>query len=89
MIVILILNFISIALGFIFGWLPVVDKLPTIGGFDIDAALVTGMGQFNNFIQTFWPIQILMQGFLVLMGYYAIKMLVRFFFGSRAPSTHS
>lgn len=89
MIIILLINLISLLLGGIFSWLPIVNKLPNIVGYDIDTALVNGVGYTQTFMQTFWPLEIMFQGFLVLMGYYGIKMIVRFFLGHRAPGNHS
>jgi hypothetical protein len=85
MIIILILNVIVLIVGVIFSWLPLVDTLPTIFGYDIDNALVVGMGYTNVFFETFWPLAILFQGFLILMFYYMIKMTLRPFLGHRAP----
>jgi hypothetical protein len=86
MIVNFILNLLVGILNILFGWLPTITTLPTIIGFDIDSALVTGMGQLNTVITSVWVLGYLMQGFLFIMGYYIIKMTLRFFLGSRAPS---
>lgn len=85
MLINLLLNALVMAVGAIFSWLPQVETLPTIAGYDIDAALVTGIGQVNTFLNAFWPLKIMFQGFLFLLGYYAIKIGIRFFFGSRSP----
>lgn len=85
MLINLLLNFMVMTVGAIFSWLPTVETLPTIGGYDVDAALVTGMGQVMTFFNTFWPLKIMFQGFLFLLGYYAIKIGIRFFFGARSP----
>jgi ABC-type phosphate/phosphonate transport system permease subunit len=87
MIINLLIGLITLILGAIFSWLPIVTTLPTIAGFDIDGALVTGMGQFNTFVTTFWPLDYMFKAFLVLMGYYGLKMLITFFLGHRAPGT--
>ncbi len=68
-----------------FSWLPAVTTLPTIGGFDIDSALISGMGQVQTIFSAFWPLQIMFIGFLFIMGYFIIKVGVRIFFGSRTP----
>jgi hypothetical protein len=81
----LFINLVVLILGAVFSWLPEVKTLPTIGGFDIDGALVTGMGQVHTFFSTFWVLQYMFYGFLALMGYYALKMAVTFFLGHRAP----
>lgn len=88
MIINFLLNIIVLVVGAIFAWLPDVTVLPTIGGYDIDSAFVTGIGSFNTFTQTFWPLKIVFTGFLFLMGYYAIKIGVKFFLGHRAPGVH-
>lgn len=85
MIVGLFLNIIVLFIGAVFIWLPQVETLPLIVGFDIDTALVNGIGQLNVFLNAFWPIKIMIQGFLFLMGYYGLKMILRFFLGQRAP----
>lgn len=84
---ILLQVFISV-LTVIFYVLPTVTTLPTIGGFDIDSALVSGMGGFDTFINIVWPIAIVWDGFIILMGYYSIKMLFKFVLGHRAPGQH-
>lgn len=85
MLINLVLNVIVLFIGALFSWLPAVTALPTIAGFNIDAALVTGIGSFNRFITFYWPIYILFQGALFLVGYYTIKIGLRFLLGHRAP----
>jgi len=64
--------------------LPVVTSLPVIGGYDIDSALVSGVGSFYSFINVVWPIKDLFYGFIVLIGFYTLKNVVlRLFLGSR------
>ncbi len=87
MITLLAMNFILLVVGFIFQQLPVVDHLPTIAGYDIDTALVTGVGYMRTFAETFWYIGIVFEGFGVLMAYYAIKLLAKLFFGNRSPTS--
>jgi hypothetical protein len=86
MIINFLLSIIVNILTVIFGWLPSIQTLPKIMGFDIDSALVTGMGQLNTVISSVWVLGYLMGGFLVIMGYYGLKMTLRFFLGSRAPA---
>lgn len=83
MIINLLLNVIVLFLGGIFSWLPQVLTLPTIAGFDIDAYMQQGIGFLNTIMVAFWPLYIMFQGFLVLMGYFMVKMILKFFFGSR------
>lgn len=83
MIITLILNVFVMFVGSVFSFLPAVTVLPTIGGYDIDTALVTGVGQLRLIMQSFWWLEVVFQGFLFLMGYYAVKLIVKFFFGHR------
>lgn len=85
MIINLLLNLLVLILGGIFSWLPEITTLPTIADYDIDTALVTGMGYFNSFATAVWPLKVLMQGFLFLLGYYLVKVALKFFLGSRTP----
>lgn len=82
------LNFIILTFGAIFTVLPSATKLPTIGGYDIDGALVTGMGAFHTFVAAFWPIQDMFYGALAIFAYFGIKMLARLLLGHRAPGVH-
>ena len=86
MITTLILNIIVMVVGVFFFWLPQITVLPTIGGYDIDTALVNGVGQMNTVLVAFWPIKHFMIGFGVLLGYFIIKMTLKFFLGHRAPT---
>lgn len=81
----ILINLVVLILGAVFSWLPKVDKLPTIAGYDFDTPLASGIAQMHTWFVTFWPIQIMFEGFLVLMIYYGIKMTVRFVLGHRAP----
>ncbi len=81
----LLINLFVLIIGAIFNRLPQVTTLPTIGGYDIDAALVTGMGDLHTFMVAFWPLQDMFYGFLAIMAYFGIKMLARVFLGHRAP----
>ena len=84
----LLFNLVALLLGSIFSHFPSVTTLPTINGYDIDAALVTGMGAFRTYTTAFWPIADMFAGFLVLMAYYGVKMIVKLFMGHRTPGLH-
>lgn len=88
MIISLLLNVLIAIVGIILSWLPTVTTIPPIFGFDIDSTLVTAMGYFNGVTSLFWPLAIILQGFLVLMGYYLLKITLIFFLGSRAPANN-
>ena len=83
MILLMLLNAVLLTIGYIFQQLPVVNHLPSVAGYDVDGALVLGMGYFRTFANTFWYLIIVFQGFLVLTAYYGIKMVARLFFGHR------
>lgn len=80
------LNWIITLLEILFSWLPNVTTLPTIGGYDLDGALVTGVASFKEFILVVWPIGVVFDAFMILMLYYLTKMMLKFFLGSRAPA---
>lgn len=67
------------------GWLPLVDKLPTVLGFNLDGALVMAVGMMRTLFTTFWVLGIVFEGFIALMGYYSIKMIAKLLLGSRTP----
>lgn len=85
MIIQLILYVILSVLTLLFSWLPVVTTLPSVNGYNIDAALVQGVAMFYTYAGAVWPVLDVFNGFLFLMGYYLLKMVVRFFLGHRAP----
>lgn len=84
MIITLLLNLIVMVLGAIFIWLPQVDRLPKIVGVDVDTALINGVSQVRFVAEHFWVIGIVFEGLLFLLVYYILKMVLRFFLGSRS-----
>lgn len=85
MIVVLIINILIGFLGIILSWLPDVTTLPTMFGYNIDSALVNGVGQVNLITQVFWPLHYVFLGFGTILGYYVVKITFKLFLGSRAP----
>lgn len=77
--------FITTLLTATFSWLPKVETLPTVLGVDIDTQLTNGLGMFYTVSDTIWPLRDVFLGALVLLSYYSIKMVLRFFLGHRAP----
>lgn len=86
MIILFVLDLVKLVIGFVTSLIPQATKLPAIGGYDIDGALVAGIGQLHQFSAAFWPLTYLFQAFLVLMGYYIIKLTIRLLLGSRTPT---
>lgn len=81
-----ILNFILAFFDAIFSFIPSIDKLPPIGGYDIDTALVNGMADINLIFYTAWYLYYMFLGFLAILFYHGVvKQLLRFLLGHRAP----
>jgi hypothetical protein len=78
----LIANVIAAMLSF----LPTVLVLPTINGYDIDSALVTGVGQAYNFANYIWPVRDVLLGAVVLWAFHGLMIFVRLLLGHRAPA---
>ncbi len=85
MIINLLLNVVVLLLGAVFSMLPSVTTLPVILNYDIDGALVTGMGQLRTFLEAFWAIGLMFSGALIILTYFSVKMVIKLFLGSRAP----
>jgi len=86
MITILLINFFVLIIGSIFSLLPAIETLPTINGYDIDGALVTASAMLHKLMQDVWILDDFFKAFLVLMAYFAIKMIAKFFLGNRTPT---
>jgi hypothetical protein len=86
MIITWILSGLITVLSVIFSILPAVTTLPTIGGYDIDTALVTGVGQAYTFANSVWVIQDVLYGAAFIWGYYMLKLVARLLIGHRAPA---
>ena len=66
--------------------IPVITTLPTILGVDIDTALVQGVGALYSYANVVWPIKDVFLGLIFgLLPYYAIKLGLKLFLGSRTP----
>lgn len=88
MIIQLIITSLVSIVNLITSFLPNITTLPSIGGYDIDTALVSGVGMFYTYTEAVWPIAVVFQGFLFLLTYYSVKMIFKFLFGHRAPGSH-
>ena len=82
--VILFINNVFVAVFYAIGLGPV-DTLPTILGYDIDAALSGGVAMVHSLSGLFWPIWYMFLGALSVLGYHVLKMVLRMFLGHRAP----
>lgn len=75
-------------LSILFSWTGVVTSLPSIGGYDLDTALIGGVAEFQTYANSVWPIRDVFIGFGFMLGYYFLKMVLKFFLGHRAPGVH-
>lgn len=71
-----------------FSNLPQVSVLPTVNGVDLDTTLQQAVAYFHTITQTMWYLGDVWTGALILLGYYSLKMLLRFVLGNRAPGQH-
>lgn len=85
MIINLILNILVDAISVVFIAFDPITTLPVVGGVDIDANLVTAIGWFNRITVALWPLAVMMEAFLFIMGWYVIKLTLKLFLGSRTP----
>lgn len=83
-----ILSILIAMINAIFSFLPAVTALPSIGGYDIDGALVSGVSQAYTFADSVWPIKDVLIGAAFMWGYYGVKLALRLFLGSRAPASY-
>ena len=88
MIITLLINVIVGAIGVILSIFPDVTTLPKIFGYDIDTALLDGVGKVNTVSSSVWALQYLFYGFLAILAYYGLKMLWKMLMGSR-HGTHN
>lgn len=77
-----------IAQGFIalLGWLPDVTTLPTIGGYDIDTALVNGVSGAYTFANVVWPVYDVLVGAAFIWAFHMTMIFAKMILGSRVPS---
>lgn len=80
-----VILFISNLLNAVFSFLPSITALPTILGYNTDSAMLQGVGSFQSFSASIWPLRDLFVAALFWVGYLSLKLIVRVFLGSRAP----
>jgi hypothetical protein len=68
-----------------FFFLPQVNTLPTIAGYDIDTALLQGVGQAYTFASTVWVIWDVLLGALFLWAFHGLMLFIKLLIGHRAP----
>jgi hypothetical protein len=80
-----IIDFFTESLTSIFQYMPSATTLPSVGGFDVDTALSGGMSMAYTYMHAIWPLWVVFQGFLFILGYHLTKLFGRLIFGSRWP----
>lgn len=83
-----LLNIFVGILSIIFQGLPKITTLPTVVGFDLDSALVQGVGYLNTIFTVYWYLKDMFYGALVIFIYYGVKMVLKAVLGSRTPGLH-
>lgn len=86
MIINLLLNLIVLIIGSVFSWLPRVEKLPEIIGFDVDAFLVQGIGYIGTISDYLWPVTLVFGAALIVGFYLGLKLMIKLIMGHRAPN---
>jgi len=88
MIITFILNIILIVFAGLFNFIPAVtiSSIPVIGSF-LSNLLITMVGIFNGFMETFPYAVIVWHMFLwVILPFEILLIVVKFFLGSRVPA---
>lgn len=65
----------------VFSFFPQVTVLPTIAGVNLDTVIVGGISNVVRLAHVFWYITDVIQGFLYIAGYFAIKATLKFIAG--------
>jgi len=84
MIITLFLRVIIMIVGGITHFLPKVTELP----WGVDGYLTTGVGLFYRINDLIPILGVVMQAFLIYLGYKAVMLFVKVIMGSRTPTTH-
>lgn len=81
------IQFVITLLGIILSELhiPQITALPTINGVDMDATISQAVQYFHTITVSMWYLGDVWSGALILLGYYTLKMALRFLLGQRAP----
>jgi len=83
-----LLLLVAYAVSALLSFLDIVTTLPMINGYDIDSALVSGVGQAYNFAAVVWPVRDVLLGAAVLWAFHGLMLFLKAILGSRAPATH-
>jgi len=73
-----LLNLLFSFLNILFSWLPRVETLPVINGFDVDSALLTVSSFFHYFAESLPPLATLLYALLFFYSYKLTMLILRF-----------
>lgn len=71
-----VLQTVVFLVSLLFFWLPVVDTLPTIAGFDVDSALVSVFSTLRGIFALIPPLQVVWNALLIYYGFVILLMMI-------------
>jgi len=83
MIVYMLISVVISIVGVLFSLFPVIEELP----WGVDAFIVQGVGGYKLLATAFPPLSTVMTIFLIYISFRLGMILLRFFLGSRTPTT--
>jgi hypothetical protein len=78
-------NVIMAVFSLLLGWLPTIDKLPSLIGVNTDSVLSNGVSYFHRLILFFPPFQSILTASLFYLTFRIVMLLLKLVLGSRAP----
>lgn len=82
MIIFWLITFVISIISFIFYPFPTITEIP----WGVDSFLVNGVGYFKALMEFFPPLSTVFSAFMIYIGFRVSIIVLRFFFGSRAPT---
>lgn len=79
----MLLTVVITLVGFLFGLFPLITELP----WGLDAVVVQGVGGYKLLATAFPPLSTVLTIFLIYISFRLGMILLRFFLGSRTPTT--
>lgn len=83
MILFLLIQALVYVVGLFFAPFPVVTELP----WGVDSFFASGIGYFRHMMEFFPPFSTVLDAFLLYIGFRLAIIILRFFLGSRTPTT--
>jgi len=83
----MLINFLFFILttlvSLIFAFLPSGDRLP----YGLDDTLITAVAYYNQFAESFWFLEIIIQAFVLYLGFLIALVIIKLILGTRADYT--